>query len=415
MKKLLRSLLFLPAALFINCSGEDVTPEPAFTMKLYSPEVSANIIMNLEYGKGAENIYAYGSNYSYGLEVDSYVHIKQNDEMATVMVADLDAPQEELEVFFFTTNKNTFQEDDLIMSVQPIDDNRFYVNYFSYDWQAGKGNLIYKFIYDSQKQKNERVELLLNYDNGEEGARRAEKFSAALIDNKERANSIGQRSGTADDLDEFIEKQKEFFTIKLHPIIRPIVEFMELVEEKTTELGENAKNRTTNLLDKASDMLKKLKGSTEKVDQLPEENEPTQNQPVQYIDDPESPEVENIAEAEEDLVELARKLEELQNRQLERPDVCNQATSSGGHGVTTNTHFLGVDPGTVVVSYSMYNAPDEMSIVYNGEIIESTGGKVSGNGSLSFYFGGEAPYEYQIVVIGGQSGTLWDYVASCPE
>ena len=98
-----------------------------------------------------------------------------------------------------------------------------------------------------------------------------------------------------------------------------------------------------------------------------------------------------------------------------KPDECNEMTKSGGYGVTATQHFLGIDAGTVNINYEMYNIPDRMIVEYNGQEIAFTLGNVSGNGTLTFYFDGNPPYDYVITMIGDNTGTKWDYVAGCPK
>jgi flagellin len=83
------------------------------------------------------------------------------------------------------------------------------------------------------------------------------------------------------------------------------------------------------------------------------------------------------------------------------------AVNSGGAGVTTNNHVVGATPGTVILDYDMYGMPDQLDIIYNGVVVATTGGAVSGQGQLTFAFGG-APTDFDVQVT-GPNGTGWTY------
>lgn len=84
--------------------------------------------------------------------------------------------------------------------------------------------------------------------------------------------------------------------------------------------------------------------------------------------------------------------------------------SSGGFGITTQTYPLPAGtPGTVVLRYDMYGAPDGAALVYNGGTVATTGGLVSGQGTLTFNYGGGAPASIDVEMNGGSAGTAWTY------
>ena len=86
------------------------------------------------------------------------------------------------------------------------------------------------------------------------------------------------------------------------------------------------------------------------------------------------------------------------------------ASSSGGFGISTTTYPLPAGtPGTVVLRYEMYGAPDGASLVYNGGTVATTGGLVSGSGILTFPYGGGAPASIDVEMDGGSVGTVWSY------
>lgn len=63
----------------------------------------------------------------------------------------------------------------------------------------------------------------------------------------------------------------------------------------------------------------------------------------------------------------------------------------------------------------MYQQPDGMEVFYEGQLMGTTGGFVSGAGSISFFYPGP-PRDTRclIRVTGSGSGTAWDYTLNCP-
>jgi hypothetical protein len=98
------------------------------------------------------------------------------------------------------------------------------------------------------------------------------------------------------------------------------------------------------------------------------------------------------------------------------PITCNTTLASGGQGTTFTNHILGNVAGTVKVHYEFYPVPDQMDIYYNGALVATTGGLVSGVGTLTFNYnpivGG--PNFCTIRIYAPLSGTAWDYLATCP-
>ncbi len=85
--------------------------------------------------------------------------------------------------------------------------------------------------------------------------------------------------------------------------------------------------------------------------------------------------------------------------------------TSGGAGVTTNKHLIGKIKTQVLIHYEMYTIPDKMDVYYDGKLIRTTGGLVSGAGDFKIDFqptdsGGDS---IQIIMTGGNDGTAWDY------
>lgn len=97
---------------------------------------------------------------------------------------------------------------------------------------------------------------------------------------------------------------------------------------------------------------------------------------------------------------------------------CGVSTLSGGSGVTETWHSLGTEAGTVSVSYNMYDRPDMMEIFYDTVLVATTGGLVSGRGTLTFYYPGYVsgkPTRCLIRLTGNNSSTGWDYIMNCIE
>ena len=91
---------------------------------------------------------------------------------------------------------------------------------------------------------------------------------------------------------------------------------------------------------------------------------------------------------------------------------CDEATQSGGEGVTRTVHELGQSSGTFNFTYEAYGVPDQFDVYYQGQLIFTTGGPVSGGGTVPITYSGTATTVE--VVVTGPSGTLWDYTVSCP-
>ncbi|WP_157634926.1 hypothetical protein [Spirosoma panaciterrae] len=105
---------------------------------------------------------------------------------------------------------------------------------------------------------------------------------------------------------------------------------------------------------------------------------------------------------------------------LNQPTACNILARSGGTGVTKISYNVGMNPGVVTISYEMYTVPDKMEVYYNSATpVASTGGFVSGSGTVSFKYirtRDTDPTEIYIVMTGNsQSSTQWDITARCPQ
>lgn len=95
---------------------------------------------------------------------------------------------------------------------------------------------------------------------------------------------------------------------------------------------------------------------------------------------------------------------------------CNWSGDSGGEGVTRNKHYLGDKPGFVAINYNLYVKPDDIKVVYRGQVIAGTGGPRSGRGGFGFDWNPVAgDYSVDVIVTGEMWGTRWTYAMVCPR
>ncbi|MBV8393448.1 MAG: hypothetical protein JOY81_09740 [Alphaproteobacteria bacterium] len=95
---------------------------------------------------------------------------------------------------------------------------------------------------------------------------------------------------------------------------------------------------------------------------------------------------------------------------------CDWSGDSGGEGVTRNKHYLGDKPGFVAINYDLYVKPDDIKVIYRGQILAGTGGPRSGRGGFGFDWHPVAgDYSVDVVVTGEMWGTRWRYTMSCPR
>jgi len=95
---------------------------------------------------------------------------------------------------------------------------------------------------------------------------------------------------------------------------------------------------------------------------------------------------------------------------------CDWSGDSGGEGITRNRHYLGERPGFVAINYNLYVRPDDIKVVYRGQVIAGTHGPRSGRGGISFDWHPVAgDYSVDVIVTGEMWGTRWTYAMSCPR
>jgi hypothetical protein len=95
---------------------------------------------------------------------------------------------------------------------------------------------------------------------------------------------------------------------------------------------------------------------------------------------------------------------------------CDWSGDSGGEGVTRNKHYLGEKPGFVGINYNLYARPDDIKVMYRGQMLAGTHGPRSGRGGFGFNWNPVAgDYSVDVIVTGEMWGTRWTYAMSCPR
>jgi hypothetical protein len=95
---------------------------------------------------------------------------------------------------------------------------------------------------------------------------------------------------------------------------------------------------------------------------------------------------------------------------------CDWSGGAGAEGITHNKHYLGDKPGFVALDYQLFDAPDDIRVMYRGRQIAGTGGPRSGHGGFRFNWNPIAgDYSVDVIVTGQFLGTRWEYAISCPR
>lgn len=142
----------------------------------------------------------------------------------------------------------------------------------------------------------------------------------------------------------------------------------------------------------------------------------------------------NIDAVNSDYTNLKNELEDCRNfyrkidtvgAKIEKPDSikidntynCDASVKSGGLGKTVTKHELGKNSGTVIVEYDMENIPDSIVIIYDGKVVASSSGLVSGSNSVSFEYKADnlKPSFCIVELAAPQNGTSWSYLLNCPQ
>lgn len=97
---------------------------------------------------------------------------------------------------------------------------------------------------------------------------------------------------------------------------------------------------------------------------------------------------------------------------------CNQSRKSGGAGVTSTYHDLGRSgPTSFVLTYETVNIPDNIEVLYQGQLIHSTGyvGDNLNEGTGSVVVSVPAGTATTVLVrVTGPDSTAWEYTVNCP-
>jgi hypothetical protein len=64
--------------------------------------------------------------------------------------------------------------------------------------------------------------------------------------------------------------------------------------------------------------------------------------------------------------------------------------------------------------YEMYTVPDSMVIEYEGNVIFTTGGLVSGSATIPVSYGPGTSTRIKVTMTGSNSGTVWKARIDCP-
>jgi hypothetical protein len=134
----------------------------------------------------------------------------------------------------------------------------------------------------------------------------------------------------------------------------------------------------------------------------------------------------NLSRYNTTINDLNSKLEECENNQriidstgtkVDKTINCDATVKSGGQGKTSTQHELGSSSGKVVIEFDMKNIPDEIKVYYDGQLVASSSGLVSGYNKLQWFYDAKTNKPtYCIVEISAPGdNTEWEYVLGCPN
>ena len=115
--------------------------------------------------------------------------------------------------------------------------------------------------------------------------------------------------------------------------------------------------------------------------------------------------------------EIERKKKEIDDTKIE-VEPCASKKANGTNEVTVDYYELGDKSGVVGVVYNMIDAKDMMEVYYDGELVGSTNGLVSGTGTISWNYEAEKgkPTRFMVKLTPGPDPhTEWDYKLICPQ
>jgi hypothetical protein len=94
---------------------------------------------------------------------------------------------------------------------------------------------------------------------------------------------------------------------------------------------------------------------------------------------------------------------------------CGNTSGSGGAGVTNTAIYIGTGSGVVTINYNAFGQPDQFDVVYDGNTVATTGGPVSGKGTLTFFHDFAVTNQSIFtMIVTGPNGTAWNYSVVCP-
>jgi len=92
---------------------------------------------------------------------------------------------------------------------------------------------------------------------------------------------------------------------------------------------------------------------------------------------------------------------------------CQDQQNSGRQGIFTNVYDLG-KPGSFTFRYNAFNIPDQFQVFADGDLLFDTGGKVSGQRTVTLSASCLSTI-IRVVVTADLSGTAWNYTVGCPQ
>jgi hypothetical protein len=115
--------------------------------------------------------------------------------------------------------------------------------------------------------------------------------------------------------------------------------------------------------------------------------------------------------------EIERKKKEIDDTEID-VQPCASKKANGKNEVAIDYYELGEQSGIVSVPYEMYSAKDMMEVYYDGQLVGSTNGLVSGTGTISWNYTAKkgSPTQFMVKLIPGPDPyTEWKYDLICPQ
>lgn len=95
---------------------------------------------------------------------------------------------------------------------------------------------------------------------------------------------------------------------------------------------------------------------------------------------------------------------------------CDESFSyNGNEGTFSFPISFGTAIGSCGISYNSFTIPDQFEIFWDGNLVATTGGAVSGTGNLTFDKTTALPTTATVVVTATNSGTAWSMTGICPN